>query len=98
MVPVASACSTPPATWRVNTSQALHGISVQRAFQQLRMLARSDFATVAQRDHLVPQVLVENRRMVVDQHLRSAGGDEGLMELPIISLPFLRMRPFATAP
>src|SRR6478752_5967378 len=65
-------------------------ISVQRAFQQLRMLARSDFATVAQCDHLIPQVLVKNRRVVVDQHLRSARGNEGLMELPIISLPFLR--------
>src|SRR5690242_12531460 len=66
-------------------------IPSKRAFQEESMLPGGDVASITQGNHLIAQVLVEDRRMVVDQHLRSAGGNERLVELPVVALPLLGM-------
>jgi len=52
-------------------------------------LARGDVATEAERDHLVAQILVEGGGVREHQLPRTAGGDQRLVELPVVALPDL---------
>src|SRR5215218_5433537 len=70
-------------------------VPLQSTLHQNSLLLCRDLTAVAQGDHLVAEILVEDGSMVVDQHLRSTGRDQCLMELPVVPLPFLGMCPVA---
>src|SRR5690606_38039605 len=71
-----------------------HGRRLRRvardgAFAQDTVFLGGDVPPEGQGDHLVAQILVEDGRMRIHEHLRAAGGNECLVEFPVIALPKL---------
>src|SRR5271166_1935754 len=68
-------------------------VSGQRAFEQLLMLPRGDFAAKHHCDHLISKIAVVDQGMGFQQNAGAARRDQGMVEVPVAPLPQLLVQP-----
>ena len=67
------------------------GVARQGAVQQRPVLLDRNLPSEHHRHHLITQILVENPAIQIEQGLRAAGRDEGVVKLAVVALPQLRL-------
>src|SRR5215213_7814338 len=71
-------------------------VARQSAIQKRLVLPCGDLAPEDHGDHLIAKVLVVDRRVRPHEDRRAAGGDQGVVKLPVAAFPDLRVRRVAS--
>ena len=64
-------------------------VTDERRLEQCLMLARRYLSAKHHGDHLITKVTVVGRRMSGEKHVGPAGGDQGMVEVPVALFPEL---------